>query len=253
MAARPEGASEAEWEAEAVARADAAVQLTQGSTQPEAISSAESGSELVRLFTQFTSYFNMLYNLNRTEFLKLKQEGFKGNKWPLFYTVMMGYAVPGVVAATIAEVLSGKMDDEDDDGYWAEAGNIMLKGLIGQGLSMIPIGGQIIASATINRLDDVTYNDRVLNNPAMGALQKLFNGQYDLIAAVLSEDKDVTNRKIHDALVLFDLAAGVPVSQTFSKLAMTVDVLTGEQPTYGVVDAARAMVTGSPAEGLRQH
>lgn len=252
MAARPEGISEAQWEAEAVARADAAVNLTQGSTQPEAISSAESGSELLRLFTQFTSYFNMLYNLNRTEFLKLKQEGFKGNKWPLFYTAMMGYAAPGVVASIIADAMSGKMDDEDDDGYWDEAGDIMLKGLVGQGLSMIPIGGQMVAAATINRLDDVTYNDRMLSNPAIGALQKMVDGQYDLIAAVASEDKDVTNRKIRDALVLFDLVAGLPVSQTFNKLAMGVNVMTGEQPTYGVVDAARAIMTGSPAEGLRQ-
>ena len=252
MAARPEGMSEAQWEAEAVARADAAVNLTQGSTQPEAISSAESGSELLRLFTQFTSYFNMLYNLNRTEFLKLKQEGFKGNKWPLFYTAMLGYAVPGVVASIIADAMSGKMDDEDDDGYWNEARDIMLKGLVGQGLSMIPIGGQMVAAATINRLDDVTYNDRMLSNPAIGALQKMVDGQYDLIAAVASEDKDVTNRKIRDALVLFDLVAGLPVSQTFNKLAMGVNVMTGEQPTYGVVDAARAIVTGSPAEGLRQ-
>jgi hypothetical protein len=252
MAARPEGMSEAQWEAEAVARADAAVNLTQGSTQPEAISSAESGSELLRLFTQFTSYFNMLYNLNRTEFLKLKQEGFKGNKWPLFYTAMMGYAVPGVVASIIADAMSGKMDDEDDDGYWNEARDIMLKGLVGQGLSMIPIGGQMVAAATINRLDDVTYNDRMLSNPAIGALQKMVDGQYDLIAAVASEDKDVTNRKIRDALVLFDLVAGLPVSQTFNKLAMGVNVMTGEQPTYGVVDAARAIMTGSPAEGLRQ-
>lgn len=253
MAEKPSGTSELDWEKEAVARADAAVNLTQGSTQPEAISAAESGTEFVRLFTQFTSYFNMLFNLNRAEVKKLTQDGgWSSNKWPLFYTFMMGYAVPSVTAAIIAQAIGGKLDDEDDDGYMDEAGIIMLKGLVSGGLSMVPIAGQSIAALTINRFDEVTYNDRMLSNPAIGAIEKAFGGGYQLLDAAVSEDKDATGRKVRDALILFDMIAGIPVSQTFSKLAMGVNVLTGEQPTYGAVDAARAFVTGTPAEGLRQ-
>lgn len=253
MAEKPSGTSELDWEKEAVARADAAVNLTQGSTQPEAISAAESGTEFVRLFTQFTSYFNMLFNLNRAEVKKLTQDGgWSSNKWPLFYTFMMGYAVPSVTAAIIAQAIGGKLDDEDDDGYMDEAGIIMLKGLVSGGLSMVPIAGQSIAALTINRFDEVTYNDRMLSNPAIGAIEKAFGGGYQLLDAAVSEDKDATGRKVRDALILFDMIAGIPVSQTFSKLAMGVNVLTGEQPTYGAADAARAFVTGTPAEGLRQ-
>ena len=239
-------------EAEAVARADAAVTLTQGGTQPENIAKVEAGGEFVRTFTQFTNYFNMMFNLNANAFMKwMRESGWRSNKKELFYAWNMGFVVPTAVAAMIAKTFAGKWDDEDDDGYGDELGLFALD-VFGRGaLAMIP-GGSMLAAVTINRFDDATYNDSMLNTPVAGAVERAFGGGFELIKAVLDPDKDVTQRKIRDAMTLFDLVAGIPVSGIAGKLMYGVRSVAGEQENYGVLDALRGTLTGTAAEGTRQ-
>jgi len=239
-------------ETEAIARADAAVTMTQGGTQPELVARVEGGTEFVRTFTQFTNYFNMMFNLNYGEFAKLVREsGWRSNKGQLFSTWVMGMAAPTIVAAAIANAFSGKLDDEDDDGYAGDLAWFGIDALMRGTLSMIP-GGSAIGALTINRLDDVTYNDQMLNTPVAGALTRAFGGTFALIEAAVSPDKDVTGRKIRDALTMLDLLAGLPVSGIASKAGYAIESATGVQENYNFLDALRGSLTGTAAPGNRQ-
>jgi hypothetical protein len=239
-------------ETEAIARADAAVTMTQGGTQPELVARVEGGTEFVRTFTQFTNYFNMMFNLNYGEFAKLVREsGWRSNKGQLFSTWVMGMAAPTIVAAAIANAFSGKLDDEDDDGYAGDLAWFGIDALLRGTLSMIP-GGSAIGALTINRLDDVTYNDQMLNTPVAGALTRAVGGTIALIEAVASPDKDVTGRKIRDALTMLDLLAGLPVSGIASKAGYAIESATGVQENYNFLDALRGSLTGTAAPGNRQ-
>jgi hypothetical protein len=239
-------------ETEAIARADAAVTMTQGGTQPELVARVEGGTEFVRTFTQFTNYFNMMFNLNYGEFAKLVREsGWRSNKGQLFSTWVMGMAAPTIVAAAIANAFSGKLDDEDDDGYAGDLAWFGIDALMRGTLSMIP-GGSAIGALTINRLDDVTYNDQMLNTPVAGALTRAFGGTFALIEAAASPDKDVTGRKIRDALTMLDLLAGLPVSGIASKAGYAIESATGVQENYNFLDALRGSLTGTAAPGNRQ-
>jgi hypothetical protein len=239
-------------ETEAIARADAAVTMTQGGTQPELVARVEGGTEFVRTFTQFTNYFNMMFNLNYGEFAKLVREsGWRSNKGQLFSTWVMGMAAPTIVAAAIANAFSGKLDDEDDDGYAGDLAWFGIDALMRGTLSMIP-GGSAIGALTINRLDDVTYNDQMLNTPVAGALTRAVGGTIALIEAAASPDKDVTGRKIRDALTMLDLLAGLPVSGIASKAGYAIESATGVQENYNFLDALRGSLTGTAAPGNRQ-
>jgi hypothetical protein len=239
-------------ETEAIARADAAVTMTQGGTQPELVARVEGGTEFVRTFTQFTNYFNMMFNLNYGEFAKLVREsGWRSNKGQLFSTWVMGMAAPTIVAAAIANAFSGKLDDEDDDGYAGDLAWFGIDALMRGTLSMIP-GGSAIGALTINQLDDVTYNDQMLNTPVAGALTRALGGTFALIEAVASPDKDVTGRKIRDALTMLDLLAGLPVSGIASKAGYAIESATGVQENYNFLDALRGSLTGTAAPGNRQ-
>lgn len=232
-------------------RADAAVTSTQGGTQPELISKFESGPEFMRVFTQFTNYFNMQFNLNYTEFQKiLRDGGWRSNKGKLFTAWMTGLAAPMVVAGLIAQAFSGKFDDDDEDGYADEVGSFVLDALGRGHLSMVPFGNAI-AALTINRFDTAVYNDRMLNTPMTGALERAA-GSFDLISAMLSEDKDVTGRRIRDAATLLDMIAGLPVSGIAGKVAYAIESMTGVQPNYNFADAVRGSLTGVAAPGNRQ-
>jgi hypothetical protein len=245
--------AEGQAEAEAVARADAAVSLTQGGVQPEQISAMEGGTEFMRLLTQFTGYFNMMANLNGTEFVKIIRDGgWNKGKGKLFYAWLFAFAAPTIVAGAIAKTFAGKWDDEDDDGYRDETG-LWLLDVLGRGaLSMVPFGSSVIAPLTINRFDDNTWNDRALTAPAINMLERIGGGATDVIKAMLDENKDVSGRKIRDVFTVVDMVAGIPISGIVSRAAYGVETLTGVQENYNWADAVRGTLTGVAAEGTRQ-
>jgi hypothetical protein len=163
---------------------------------------------------------------------------------------MTGLAAPMVVAGLIAQAFSGKFDDDDEDGYADEVGSFVLDALGRGHLSLIP-GGNAIAALTLSRFDSEMYNDRMLNTPLTGALER-GAGSFDLISAMFSEDKDVTGRRIRDAATLIDMIAGLPVSGIAGKVAYAIESMTGVQPNYNFADAVRGSLTGVAAPGNRQ-
>lgn len=236
---------------DAVAQADAAVRLTQGSTDPEAVSRFEAGSPFVRTLTQFSGYFNMLANLNLTEFTKTVQAlGWRGGASALFYVFVFGFAAPMLVSDAIARTFSGEWDDEDDDGYADEVGSWFFGGLGRGALALVPLG--TVAAPLVNAWNDKPYDDRMMTSPAVSALEAATVGVIRATQAAIDPERDVTGKGVRDVLTLLTLLTGIPVSALGRPLGYALDASADRVEPYGVADTVRGLVTGRPAPGTRQ-
>lgn len=70
LANKPMSMPDAVAQKEAIAQADANVRMTQDSLQPEDRAAFQTDTPLVQSLLQFTSYFNMMANLNDTNYKK---------------------------------------------------------------------------------------------------------------------------------------------------------------------------------------
>ena len=97
-------------EARAIALADQAVLDAQGGGQTKDLALVQRGSPLLKLFTNFYSYFNVLYNLT-TERTKQRVKAKEYGGLLTDYTLLM--IVPAVMSAVIRNATKGE-DDEDE-------------------------------------------------------------------------------------------------------------------------------------------
>lgn len=97
-------------EARAIALADQAVLDAQGGGQTKDLALVQRGGPLLKLFTNFYSYFNVLYNLT-SERTKQRVQAKEYGGLLTDYTLLM--IVPAVMSAVIRNALKGE-DDEDE-------------------------------------------------------------------------------------------------------------------------------------------
>ena len=97
---------------EAVAFADSVVRQSQSAGGAKDLADIQRGGETWRMFTMFYSYFSVLYNLmaRRTQMTRENRSG----PWRAFTSFM--YLV--VLPAVLAELITGRGPDEDDDEEW---------------------------------------------------------------------------------------------------------------------------------------
>ena len=234
-----------EAQREAIAAGDAAVRLTQGSVRPSDVSAFESGTPFFRTLTQFTGYFNMLANLNSTEYVKVMRDmGFRGNKGKLVYIYMMGFMLPAVVADAIVRTLGGGWEDEDDDGYLDVFMDWFFGSQIRQGVALVPYGTTAYTLAT-TAFDDKPYNDRMTTSPSVASLEAATVGVGKAAIAVVDEEKDVTGKNVRDVLTLLSLATGIPFSVLGRPAGYLVDVQRGEIEPTSTYDMIRGTITGT--------
>lgn len=230
---------------EAIAAGDAAVRLTQGSVRPSDVSAFESGTPFFRTLTQFAGYFNMLANLNSTEYVKvIRDMGFRGNKGKLVYIYMMGFMLPAVVADAIVRTLGGGWEDEDDDGYLDTFMDWFFGSQIRQGVAFVPFGTTAYTLAT-TAFDDKPYNDRMTTSPSVASLEAATVGVGKAAIAVVDEEKDVTGKNVRDVLTLLSLATGIPFSVLGRPAGYLVDVQRGEVEPTSTYDMIRGTITGT--------
>jgi hypothetical protein len=108
--AKAEGYSEAE----AVMSGDRAVRLSQGSGGAKDLAAVQRGSDLMKLFTMFYSYFSVLYNRlrNMGRLKNIGEIGFMDVAFKSFVMVM--------APALISEMLANRgPDDDEDPAAWA--------------------------------------------------------------------------------------------------------------------------------------
>lgn len=193
-------------EVEARKAADAAVRLTQGSLLPEDIAKFEAGTPFTKTLTQFNTYFNMMANLNVTEFTKIiRGLGWKDGAPQLMTVFLLAYLLPTVVSDALVQMSRGGWDDDDDDGYLDEVGIWFFGCQWRAGMAMIPGVGSV-ANAAVGAFTKQTYDDRMMSGPAIKSLEASARGLRNVIML------DVEGRKIRDVLTLVAMATGIPVT-----------------------------------------
>ena len=234
-----------EAQREAIAAGDAAVRLTQGSVRPSDVSAFESGTPFFRTLTQFAGYFNMLANLNATEYVKvIRDMGFRGNKGKLVYIYMMGFMLPAVVADAIVRTLGGGWEDEDEDGYLDVFMDWFFGSQIRQGVALVPFGTSAYTLAT-TAFDDKPYNDRMTTSPSVASLEAATVGVGKAAIALVDEETDVTGKNVRDVLTFLSLATGIPFSVLGRPAGYLVDVQRGEVEPTSTYDMIRGTITGT--------
>lgn len=148
-------------EATAIAQADQAVLDSQGGGQVKDLAAVQRGGPLMRLWTNFYSFFNVTYNLTaeatrRTDFRKPGQVG------RLMVDYLLLYTVPAVLGYAVREAIRPDSGDDDDKDIALELareqasyilGTMMitreLSGVVGGGYGYEgPAGARALASAS---------------------------------------------------------------------------------------------------------
>jgi hypothetical protein len=242
---KKEGASEAEAQTEAIARADFAVRQTQGSQTPESISAFEFGTPFYRTFTQFGGWGNTMANLNAGEWVKTVRDlGWRSGKSRLIYIYLMGVMVPAMVEDAIKRTFNSDWDPEDDETYL----DVFLDWFFGSQAryvaGLIPFGGAITTALTAGFTDN-TWDDRMLTSPSISVLEASTVGTSKAVVAIFDEDKDITGRNVRDVLTMLTTFTGIPVSALGRPAGYLIDVERGEIEPESTYDMIRGMITGT--------
>jgi hypothetical protein len=229
--------------AEAVRSANAAVRATQGSLSPEDVSRSETGPAFIRMFTQFSGYFNMQANLLGTEFAKVTQEmGMRKGAGPLLYIFLLGFLVPAWMSEAIVQGMRGGPGDDNDNGYLDEFLAAFFGAPARNAAAMIPVVGQ--ASVLLaNSFNSKPYDDRMSTAPAVSMLENAAQAPHSIYKAIAEDGK--ASRAIRDTLTLVSLATGIPVAALGKPLGYTADVLQGRVEPTSPVDAVRGALSGA--------
>jgi len=232
-------------EADAIALADKAVTRTQGTPFPEDISRIETGTPVMRLFTMFSSYFNMMANLQGSEFATtIKQQGLKKGASRLFYVYAMGFMLPAIGSELITTALSGKgLDEDDDDVYIDDLLSIFFGSQFKTATMMFPVVGQV-AQAAVNRFNDKFYDDNIRSSPVISQLDSALSATYTVPKALLGDGSP--KRAVRDALTLFGTITQTPVAPIAKPISYLIDVSEGDADPTGPIDFTRGLITGKP-------
>ena len=252
LANKPMSMPDAVAQKEAIAQADANVRMTQDSLQPEDRAAFQTDTPLVQSLLQFTSYFNMMANLNDTNYKKMVNDmGYKitgKGSGRLIYTFMFGLYLPAVVSGVIVNFFGGNLNDADEDGYLDEIFELLFFEPLRFGLAFIP-GGNILP-VPFNVLNDKPYDDRISTSPSISTLESSTTGSVRALQAVLDPKKDVTGKNVKDVFTLLSLLSNYPLTILGRPLGYLQDVSTGRVEPEGPIDFIRGVVTGK--SGRRQ-
>lgn len=238
---------------DAVAFADSTVRTTQTSTLPEDISRAESGNPLLRLFTQFANYFNMMANTYLSNLAQLAREGgLSNNKARALYLTFTGLLLPIWVAEGIALAFRGGPADEDEDGwYWDDwIAQVMGLGTARSLLAAVPGLGQI-GVAAINRFNDNPLDDRASLSPVVSLLETAGGIPYKTWRLVTDQTVSVRGY-INDVATALTVGLGLPFRPLVRPLGYATGVLADEIEPTSAADAVRGLLTGAPSPESRQ-
>jgi hypothetical protein len=237
---------------EAIARADAAVRMTQDSLLPEDIAAYQVGSPFYKTLIQFSGYFNMMANLNAGEYIKIFRDlGWRGNKGKLFMTYLLGFGLPMLMADAIVRSLGGGWDDEDDDGYM----DVFMEWFFGSQLrgavALVPLVGPA-AAVPFNAFNNKPYDDRMTTSPSVSTLEGATLGVVKAGINIVDPDKEVTGKNVRDILTLISLSTGIPVTVLGRPIGYAIEVERGKIEPTSEADLVRGLITGKASESSRQ-
>lgn len=229
-------------EADAIREADSVVRETQGSFAPEDISRIETLNAFVRMFTHFYSYFNMLANLNATEFTKTVREmGVKRGMGRLLHTYAFGFMIPAVMAEIIVQAAGG-FDTGDDDEWDFWDAFCLFFGAQGRALAgMVPgVGPAIMAG--FNAFNSKPYDDRISTSPAVSAMEGVVRTPFTVCKAIA--DDGSWKRAGKDMLTTLGIISGLPLGQLGKPVGYLADVAQGKAKPERPMDVVRGVISG---------
>ena len=242
--------------AEAIKQADANVRMTQDSLLPEDRAPFQNMDPIIQSLTQFTGYFNMIANLDFTQYQKLVKDeiGFKnkgiGSEQGVYlyiYTIVL----PAIIAGLIMRGLGGRLDeDKDDDGYiHDDVAKAFLGDIMSYKAGLIPVVGQL-ALIPINAQNDIPWDDDIVSSPSIEALQDSLRVIVDLPKTIYEEGfEGTTGKQIRDVSTLVTLRFGIPVTPLGRTFGYLRDVQRGYVEPKGPIDFIRGVVTGKTGTG----
>ena len=252
----PTTMSNEEIMAEAIKQADANVRMTQDSLLPEDRAPFQNMDPIIQSLTQFTGYFNMIANLDFTQYQKLVKDeiGFKnkgiGSEQGVYlyiYTIVL----PAIIAGLIMRGLGGRLDeDKDDDGYiHDDVAKAFLGDIMSYKAGLIPVVGQL-ALIPINAQNNIPWDDDIVSSPSIEALQDSLRVVVDLPKTIYEEGfEGTTGKQIRDVSTLVTLRTGIPVTPLGRTFGYLRDVQRGYVEPKGPIDFIRGVVTGKAGTG----
>jgi hypothetical protein len=247
----PKTMSEIQVQKEAIQQADANVRLTQDSLQAEDLAAFQVGSPFYKTMVQFGGYFNMIANLNATQYKKLFNDlGWRGTKGQLFMTYLLGFAMPAFVADLIVRATGGDLDDEDEDGYLDDIANWFFVSQYRAGFALVPFGN--IAIVPFNSFNDLPYDDRITTSPSMSTLEAASVGTIRTLINAVDPDKELTGKNARDVLSLLTLATGIPFTLLGRPISVQYDINRGVIDPENTPDHIRALITGKASRRSRE-
>ncbi len=224
----------------AVREADAAVRQTQGSFAPEDVSKIEATTPLTRLFVMFYGYFNMIANLNGTEFAKITRDmGLRRGAGRGLYVYAMGFMLPAVLSEILLQSIGG-FDDDDDDWHVDETMRLFFGAQARTVAAMVP-GGQV-ALAAFNAWNEKPYDDRISTSPAVQLLESAVKAPAEVYEAIVHDGPK--KRAVRDTLAALALMTGLPVGALMRPAGYLADVVDERAAPEGAADLARGLVSG---------
>lgn len=231
-------------EKDAVRHADSVIRTTQGSTLPEDISRFEGGPAWARVFTQFTSYFNMQANLMGTEFANVARDiGVKKGAGKMLYVTLLGLLAPAWVGEAIMQAFRGGPDDEDKDGEYLDDWIAAVFGwsVLRNVTAMVPAVGPVV-NATFNAFNKNPNDDRVGNAAAVSKIEAAAHAPSSVYKAIVEDGNQ--QKAVRDVSALITLTTGLPVDVLAKPLGYAAAVHQGKVAPTSAADAVRGAITG---------
>lgn len=205
MGAFNQAQEKGESDPESVRLASQAVRLTQGEYTAESLSRYETGTSFSRLFTMFTTYPNLIANLNATEMNIAKQMGVKKGLGRAVYVYAMTIALPSIISKAISWGVRG-VPDEDDD---ALVFDLLLGSQIEFATAFLPLGSAVYRKAA-SSFTKGQFGDSIQVSPAVAAIDALASAPgeaYNAYKKGRASKKDVS-----DWLKAISTLTGYPVT-----------------------------------------
>ena len=251
LAESPKTMSETEVQKEAIQQADANVRMTQDSLQAEDLAAFQVGSPFYKTMVQFGGYFNMIANLNATQYKKLFNDlGWQGTKGQLFMTYLLGFGMPAFVADLIVRATGGDLDDEDEDGYIDDVASWFFGSQFRSAAALVPFGN--IAIVPFNSFNDLPYDDRITTSPSISTLEAAGVGTARFFINAADPDKEITGKNVRDILTLMSLSTGIPFTILGRPVSVQIDIERGVVDPENIPDHIRALITGKASRRSRE-
>lgn len=183
---------------QAVVDADTAVRRSQSSGQAADLSRLEKGHPLVRLITQFSTFWVAISNavLSRPNAAKRIQAG----------AVAVFFA--GMGAGVITQALKGGWEDEDDDGaLWDDVAGWAFSETLS---ATVSIAAPIIGPALLRPLTG-EFGGRITMGAGAGSLERALS-TFSALTNAAVDKKEISGRVVRDFGMLLSLLTGIPIT-----------------------------------------